>query len=74
MTLCWNLRARYGQIGTPYCPTVVREAFFPSGAPPRFVENAGPADFDKVMAITETHDGPDMVRIMTQWWLVGCGL
>jgi len=47
---------------------VVREAFFPSGAPPRFVENATAADFDKVMSITEAHDGADMVKIISLWW------
>jgi hypothetical protein len=47
---------------------VVREAFFPTGAPPRYIENARPDDLGDLLVIAENHDSAEMTRTVALWW------
>lgn len=47
---------------------VLREAFFPSGAPAYAVEPARPADGAAIRAMAERHEGPAAARCLDFWW------
>jgi hypothetical protein len=47
---------------------VVREAFFPSGAPPMAVERARPGDAAAIRSIVRRHDGVDSAAVTARWW------
>jgi hypothetical protein len=47
---------------------VVREAFFPTGAPAYVVEPARPVDGDAIREIVELHEGADAARLLAAWW------
>jgi hypothetical protein len=49
---------------------IVREAFFPSGAPQLSVESALAADHEALMRIAERHDGKEGRRHAEHWWRV----
>ena len=46
----------------------VREAFFPTSAPPLTVEPAQPKDGDAIGAICRWHEGPEAARLLLDWW------
>jgi Transcriptional regulatory protein, C terminal len=47
---------------------VVREALFPSGAPPMTVEPARPGDAAAIRSIARRHDGADSAAVTERWW------
>jgi hypothetical protein len=51
--------------------TVVREAFFPSGAQRHVFEPARASDQGAILAMTERHDGPSVARTIAAWWKHG---
>lgn len=46
----------------------VREAFFPTSAPPFSIEPARPADRAAIFAIVERHEGPAAGQALGWWW------
>jgi hypothetical protein len=47
---------------------VVRDAFFPGGAPPLAVEPARPADVATIRGIARRHEGPASAAVLERWW------
>ncbi len=47
---------------------VVREAFFPSGAPKFVIEKARPQDEAPILKIMEEHEHPDLLDPLRKWW------
>jgi hypothetical protein len=47
---------------------VVREAFFPSGAPPLAVEQATALSWPAIETIARLHEGPLAVQALHEWW------